>query len=190
MAQQEDLTKKFRKYFQSIGPLRFIVSILLILAGIAGKYLFFIIFPPIDETTVLPEMTSYEIVLSPSYFLSFWPLFWAVIITLSLLWWVMSGFKSATGLIISFIAGMFMTELMMPGTLFSFEELPIYFSILGLVLFVMPGSAISNPLSVFKRPSPQKKRRSSSRRKKRTDPSNENNDIGINVASNSLEKQG
>jgi len=187
LAQQEDFTKKFRRYFKRIGPFRFFFSLILILLGIGGKYIFFLFFPPIDETTVIPESTSYEIILSPSYILSFWPLFWAFIIILSLLWWMLSGFKSATGVVISLISGVFMTEAMMPGTLFSFEEIPIYITLLGLILFAIPKDVINNPMLIFKKSEIKKKHRFSSSHKKRRRSSGEASDNGTIIAKNPSE---
>jgi hypothetical protein len=187
LAQQEDFTKKFRRYFKRIGPFRFFFSLILILLGIGGKYIFFYFFAPGDDTSYVIETTGNQIVLSPSYILSFWPLLWAFIIVLSLLWWMLSGFKSATGVVISLISGVFMTEAMMPGTLFSFEEIPIYITLLGLILFVIPKNIFSNPMRIFKKSETKKRHRFSSSHKKRRRSSSEASDNGTIIAKNPSE---
>jgi glucan phosphoethanolaminetransferase (alkaline phosphatase superfamily) len=188
LAQQEDFTKKFRTYFKRIGPFRFFVALILILLGIGGKYIFFSIYTPADDTNYIVETTGTEIVLSASYFLSFWPLFWALIISLSLLWWVLSGFKSIVGVIVSLVVGIFMTEAMMPGTLFSFEEIPVYITLFGLILFAIPSSIMRNPMLIFKKPEPKKRHRFSSSHKKRRHKSSETAENGTIIAKNFADK--
>ena len=82
-----------------------------------------------------------------------------------------------------------MTEAMMPGTLFSFEELPVYITLLGLLLFSIPTQYIKDPLSVFSKPMPKHRHRFSSSHKKRRRSSRENKENGINIAGNSTETQ-
>jgi len=191
LAQQEDFTKKFRRYFKRIGPFSFFFSLILILLGIGGKYIFFIFFPPEfppeDDTSYLIETTGNQIVFSTSYLLSFWPLLWAFIIVLSLLWWMLSGFKSSKGVVISLISGVFMTEAIMPGTIFSFEEIPIYITLLGLILFAIPKDIINNPMLIFKKSETKKKHRFSMSHKKRRPLSSEAGDNGTIIAKNPSE---
>jgi len=80
-----------------------------------------------------------------------------------------------------------MTEAMMPGTLFSFEEIPIYITLLGLILFAIPKDVINNPMLIFKKSEIKKKHRFSSSHKKRRRSSGEASDNGTIIAKNPSE---
>ena len=80
-----------------------------------------------------------------------------------------------------------MTEAMMPGTLFSFEEIPIYITLLGLILFVIPKNIFSNPMRIFKKSETKKRHRFSSSHKKRRRSSSEASDNGTIIAKNPSE---
>lgn len=168
MAQQEDFTKKFRRYFNRIGPLRFFLSLALIFLGIAWRYLEYLINPPLDETNNFPFETTGS---GPDFnwtdLISFWPMFWAGTIVLSLIWWVLSGFKNITAVVVSLIAGILATEAMIPGTLFSREELPVYLALLGLFIFSLPANYYKHP-STLLGVKPPKKHHHKKRRKSST----------------------
>lgn len=72
----------------------------------------------------------------------------------------------------------------MPGTLFSFEEIPFYITLFGLILFAFPSSIMRNPMLIFKKPEPKKRHRFSSSNKKRRHKSSENKENGTIIAGN------
>lgn len=119
-----ELNKKIRKSVRRVGVQRFFTGLIFLFAGLV--WWFFQVSSDGSSGISLKKI------------LSFWPVFWAIWIGSGFLWWVISGFKSVNGLIVSLVGGTFMAETVMPGVVINAENGPYFTILIGLFIFALP----------------------------------------------------